>query len=126
MMDAREIRRLNLRYLADKYGRDKLAQKLGYNDVNYLNQVLGKHVNIGPRAPRNWETALDLEQGWFDIQHLELWDNTASREIAEPSKTYLSRAVSELSTDELMEMLSEEQKRELERRMALEATQARK
>ena len=68
-MNAHDIRRKNLEGLAREHGRQTLAEKLGYSDTNYLNQVLTGHVQVGPRAPRKWERLLGLSNGWFDVDH---------------------------------------------------------
>lgn len=73
-MDIYEIRTLNLTVWARKYGRNALAEMLGYQDVNYLNQVLSGNTNAGANAPRKWEAKLDLKRGWFDVPHPELWE----------------------------------------------------
>lgn len=123
-MDSREIRWRNFLYLADKFGRDKLAQKLGYNDVNYLNQIITRHTHIGPRAPRKWEKALSIDPGWFDNKHPELWEPEDSQlQIAEKPADHSSTASKPPSNDEIMSSLSDKQKKELWRRLTLEMAQ---
>lgn len=68
-MDVEGIRRQNIRYWADKMGRGKLAEKIGYRDTVYLNQLCAGHGSFGARTARKIELALELERGWFDRSH---------------------------------------------------------
>lgn len=73
-MQVLEIRRLNLRYLAEsKYGRATLAEKLGYPDCNYLNQLLTGHSVVGEKTARKIEERLGLLPGWMDAPYLPGW-----------------------------------------------------
>ena len=73
-MDAIDKRRLNIKYLADvKYGRIALAEKLGYQDANYINQLCGGFGAFGNRTARKIEKTLDLPHGWMDTLHSDLY-----------------------------------------------------
>ena len=72
-MDIHQIRLTNLRYWDEKLGRKLLAEKAGYSDTNYLNQLVGHHENIGSRTARRLEKGLNLEKGWFDLPHYKHW-----------------------------------------------------
>lgn len=65
-MDINQIRRQNINHLAEKYGRGVLAEKIGYKDTVYLNQLCAGHGSFGGRTARNIEKALDLPHGWMD------------------------------------------------------------
>lgn len=68
-MSIEEIRRANMNYWADKLGRGVLAEKAGYKDTIYINQLCGGHGSFGSRTARKLERALNLESGWFDRVH---------------------------------------------------------
>lgn len=70
-MDIDEIRRKNINYWADKLGRNILAEKVGYKDTVYINQLCAGHGSFGSRTARKLEKALGLEKGWFDVLHGE-------------------------------------------------------
>lgn len=75
-MDSKEIRRRNLLYLADvKYNRRVLAEKLGYGDSSYLNQLAAQHSKMGDRTAKKIEQVLGLDDGWMDTVHPNLWDS---------------------------------------------------
>ncbi|MFI2810162.1 LexA family protein [Microbulbifer sp. JSM ZJ756] len=80
-MEIKDIRRDNLNLLAGEHGRTTIAQKLGYPDNNYINQLCGGHTNIGNRTARKIEAALDLEKGWMDYPH-------AAATLGEPHGKY--------------------------------------
>lgn len=68
-MTANKTRQKNLVYWADKIGRDALAQKAGYPDTNYLNQLYKSHGSFGGGTARKFEKALGLEEGEFDKEN---------------------------------------------------------
>ena len=69
-MEIKDIRRKNILFLADsKYTRGALAEKLGYADTNYLNQLCKGFANIGNNTARKIELKLNLENGWMDKRH---------------------------------------------------------
>ena len=72
-MDITEIRRLNARYWCDTLGRGKLAEKLGYKDTVYLNQIYIGSTNIGSKNARKFDERLELDMGWMDAPHPDLW-----------------------------------------------------
>lgn len=80
-MTVDEIRRANINYWADKLGRSILAQKVGYPDTIYINQLCGGHGSFGKRTARKIEKALNLEEGEFD-QVNDYTISGKSREIA--------------------------------------------
>lgn len=70
----REIRRLNFLYLADElYGRQKLADLLGYENTGYLNLLAKGHSNIGDETADKIEQAIKKPSGWMDTPHPSLW-----------------------------------------------------
>lgn len=68
-MDIKEIRVANLNFWADKLGRGILAEKLGYPDTNYLNQLCTGNGSFGNRTAKKIEKRLQLENGWMDRVH---------------------------------------------------------
>lgn len=100
-MDVTETRRLNARYLADKkYSRQFLAQKLGYSDTNYINQILSGHSSMGGRTARKFEANLDLSNGWMDRPHPELWG-----ESPEEVMEFTEELLSSLSNSDLSRLI---------------------
>jgi hypothetical protein len=72
-MTLKEIRVRNGFYWAEKYGRTKLAEMLGYPDVGYLNQLVKGHGSFGDKTARKFEQAIGLDELWMDRPHPELW-----------------------------------------------------
>jgi len=72
-MENDEIRYKNLEYWADKLGRDVLATKAGWDGVGYINRMMAKYDNVGKKTARKLEAGLELEKGWFDLPHPDLW-----------------------------------------------------
>lgn len=70
-MEIKDIRKHNINLLAGKYGRTAIADKLGYPDNNYVNQLCGGHTNIGSRTARKIEAAFGLATGWMDYPQKE-------------------------------------------------------
>lgn len=68
-MTIEDIRRANIRFWAEKLGRATLAEKLGYKDTIYINQLCAGHGSFGGRTARKIERALSLPEGWFDVSH---------------------------------------------------------
>ena len=68
-MTIEEIRQKNILYWAEKLGRGTLADKIGYKDTIYINQLCGGHGSFGSRTARKIEKRLGLPQGWFDQEH---------------------------------------------------------
>lgn len=86
-MDAKAIRVKNLNNLLDQDGGDRsaFAQKLGYSDVNYFNQIVKGIGSFGDRTARKIEKALNLEHGYMDRVH-----DTRSTLGQPPSSTTVS------------------------------------
>ena len=72
-MDIKRIRQKNTISLIDKYGRDLLAEKAGYQDKNYLNQISGGFKNMRDNVARKFEENVALSFGWMDFPHPSLW-----------------------------------------------------
>lgn len=102
VLEVREIRRLNAQYLAEKVGRRVLADKLGYSDTNYVNQIVKGHANIGPGTSRKIENVLDLPEGWLDAPHPDLWGATPE-EVAH----YTQKLLEGLSTTDLSRLIEQ-------------------
>lgn len=81
-MDVREIRRRNLEFLATKVARDVIAQKCGWPNVTYVNQLIKGHANIGPRTAKKIVTAFpDFGTGGFWIDTPQ-WDERGPAALA--------------------------------------------
>lgn len=73
----KQIRRFNLLYLVSQAGgRLEFAERLGYENANYINQLIGGFINIGPTTGRKIETAGEVTPGWLNEAHPNLWTET--------------------------------------------------
>ena len=72
-MEIKDIRKRNAQYWMDSVGRGALAEKMGYKDTVYLNQIYIGTSNVGTRTARKFEKALELNRGWMDAPHPDLW-----------------------------------------------------
>lgn len=66
-----EIRLKNLRALIERWNAVKLAKMLGYRQSSYLSQMTSDNPSrpLTEKNARRFEVQLDLEPGWFDIDH---------------------------------------------------------
>ena len=79
-MEAAEIRMINFQYLCDtKYSRAYVAEKMGYPDTNYVNQLCGSFGSFGTPTARKAEKAFDLTPGWMDNLHPSLYPDKVDR-----------------------------------------------
>lgn len=65
-MEIAEIRRSNLRRLVGRYESQLAFAEHAKLGVQYLNQLLSSHRNMGEKTARKIETALKLDLGWLD------------------------------------------------------------
>ena len=65
-METTTIRLNNLRRLVAGYESQQAFAEVAGLSVQYLNQLLGGHRNIGEKTARKIEVALRLEVGWLD------------------------------------------------------------
>ncbi len=74
IMDTKNIRFKNILFLADKHGRERIADcdERKIWTINYINQLCGGFANIGARTARRIETGLNLPFGWIDVPHPEI------------------------------------------------------
>ncbi len=75
-MEIKQIRVLNIRYLAEKHGRIRIAEsdprpEKKWTD-NYINQLCGDFGSFGNATARNIEKGMGLPKGWMDSIHPEL------------------------------------------------------
>lgn len=65
-----EIRRTNLRRLAEQHTATALAQKLGYASASWISQMVGPRPvrDVTERTARLVEGVLDLEPGSLDLE----------------------------------------------------------
>lgn len=70
-MDTREIRRNNLRELAEKYGGQKALADAADLAPNQLNHIIGPNPirNVGEQLARKIESQLGLNKGYLDSIH---------------------------------------------------------
>ena len=98
----RKIRQYNFTYLATKYeSRAEYAKKLGYQDANYINQLVNGHTGIGNQTAKKIETVEGLEKGWLSIPHHDLWEGIQATTKLDTSN------LANLSNRELAEILDE-------------------
>lgn len=109
--DVKEIRYKNFMYLANKYnGRAEFAEKLGYDNPNYINQIAARHLGIGPRTASRIEDAEGLPRGWLGTPHPQEWGVEIKEEHVPydvGSSLLLGRKVSELSVNDLAGLAAE-------------------
>lgn len=129
-MDVETTRRLNINYLANKHGRGALAELLGYDGTNYLNQLCGFFGSFGSRVARKIEIKLGLPRGWMDNTHPDLYDpdeltKTAgiSRKIRDTSGSTYKFEPDTTKILQAIESLSPEAKRRIFKYIKFELTQ---
>jgi transcriptional regulator with XRE-family HTH domain len=66
-MDVFSMRRRNLMVLIGRYGRQQALADAAGLSVQYVNQMLSGHRNIGEKTARKIEAALQLGFGWMDV-----------------------------------------------------------
>lgn len=73
-MDTKHIRLANINYLADKHGRDRIAECDSRKkwSANYINQLCGGFGSFGSATARRIERGLNLPFGWMDLPHPEV------------------------------------------------------
>ena len=82
-MDISEKRQINMKFLADTNStRAELAEKLGYQDTNYVNQLVRGFCSLGNRTARKIEVKLGLPHGWMDEIHPELYETGEAELVA--------------------------------------------
>jgi hypothetical protein len=101
-VDIEEIRRKNINYWADKLGRNILAEKIGYKDTVYINQLCAGHGSFGSRTARKIEKALELDKGWFDVLHGE---DAAGTSFARPLILKIASETNDFTQAEFAELL---------------------
>lgn len=100
-MENKEIRRLNLLYLAEKkFTREALADKIGYPNTNFINQMTGGFAKIGDRVARKIEVALGLPEGWMDRPYMAGWN-------IEDAERYYKEALKDAPTAVLASLVDE-------------------
>ena len=72
-MDTREIRRTNLRFLAEKYGGQRALAEAANLMPNQLNHIIGPNPirNLGEQLARKIEISLGLTKGYLDTLHIQ-------------------------------------------------------
>jgi len=91
----KEIRRLNLLGLCEAHGRDVVASKCGYSDVNYLNQLVSKNVTrttVGDSVARKIEASFNFKEGWMDWPHPDIWPETEIKSALKTTNDQISLA----------------------------------
>lgn len=94
--------------VAERMGRERMAAALGYNDTNYLNQVVTGHSKLGNKNATRWADALNLGFGYFD-QPIQAADTSdAFADLPEDGLEAEFMAMAEaLDRSELMQFLAE-------------------
>lgn len=94
-MNVKEIRRLNLLGLCEQYGRGIVAEKCGYDGVNYINQLLSANVSrtqVGDKVAAKIEAAFKKPQGWLDMPHPDIWPEGERENVPDYSNSDISNA----------------------------------
>lgn len=73
-MDIKLIRIANINFLANKHGRERLAEcdERGKWTTNYINQLCGGFGSFGTGTARRIEKGLGLSFGWMDMPHSDI------------------------------------------------------
>lgn len=73
-MDIKLIRISNIKHLAERHGRERLAEcdERKKWSTNYINQLCGGFGSFGASTARRIEKGLDLPFGWMDIPHPDI------------------------------------------------------
>jgi hypothetical protein len=73
-MDTKQIRLANINHLANKHGRDRIAECDTRKKwtANYINQLCGGFGSFGAVTARRIEKGLNLSHGWMDLLHPEV------------------------------------------------------
>ena len=87
-MDMYEIRRRNLEWLCDEYGRNIVAERLGYSDTNYLNVLISvrSKTNVGNKMAQKIEQTfqeVSSRPGWMNVPQWEVTDREAIKRVAD-------------------------------------------
>lgn len=108
-MSIHEIRRKNFLYLASKYnGRAAFAEKLGYNDASYINQIASGHINMGPSTAKRVEYAEELSEGWMNLPHPELWSEYRLNETFDSNQVREEEGIYEVEGKDLNKLSNAE------------------
>lgn len=100
-MHIREVRRLNLLYLADvEMTRGELAARMGYDNTNYLNQLVKEHANIGDATAAKVEEAAKKPASWMDTPHPSLWGRDSLEVLG-----YVDDLIEHLSSGDLAKLI---------------------
>ncbi|MBN49957.1 MAG: hypothetical protein CMN85_10480 [Spongiibacteraceae bacterium] len=98
-MDVIEKRKRNFCALCDKHSRGTIAQKMGYSDTNYVNQLYKGHGSFGGKTARKVESALNLPLGWMDELHADAPDESDEHRARRESLRRLLELVPEENID---------------------------
>lgn len=106
-MDTREIRRNNLRELAEKYGGQKALADAADLAPNQLNHIIGPNPirNVGEQLARKIELQLGLNKGYLDSIHSK--ENKASI-LATTESIYIPHVSIKMVDSELGYILEKE------------------
>lgn len=118
MVDAQEMRRLNLRRLVSEHeGMNNLARKLGLSKGAYISQLLSEpgtpHArSLSEKTARKWEKQLGLPPGWLDGKGPEVGSPAATVDtgllsaVIETVTEHLNKAKITLSAPQLADLVS--------------------
>jgi hypothetical protein len=109
-MRVKRIRQLNALYLADvKYGRAKLAEKLGHTETNQINQAVRGFGSFGDKFAAQFEDRLGLGEGWMDTPHPALWRQIDDKHVSDDE--ILDQLIQGMSTSDLARLVDKSLKR---------------
>lgn len=102
-MNIQDVRRLNLLLIANEIGRDKLAEKIGLDGTNYLNQVFTGASAFGNKMTERCYAGLDLPMLWLETPRFAEWKNTPEA-LNSKDKQLVDQAIAELAGTGIEEM----------------------
>lgn len=99
-MDNHEIRKRNLTWLCESYGRESVAERLGYEDTNYIKVLLSKKskTQIGNRVAKKIEASfpdVSTIHGWMDRPQ---WDISEREKIKDTIDAFPPRDLENVRT----------------------------
>lgn len=107
-MDIKLIRIANIKYLADKHGRERLAEcdERKKWTTNYINQLCGGFGSFGASTARRIEKGLNLSFGWMDVLHSDIsYSNNSNLITDEASKAQMLNLWEKLTPEERARLL---------------------
>lgn len=106
-MDIKQIRTANINHLADKHGRERIAEcdERKKWTTNYVNQLCGGFGSFGASTARRIEKGLNLDYGWMDLMHSEIPYESSTLLTDEASKVQLNNLWDRMTPEERAQLI---------------------